>query len=269
MTDLVTNQLNQDILELQESFVKNGIIKLKLFEPSQLEGFRNLILSKLFHEYQTRTNSKITSLAVFESEILPFFETEHKELWNGVYRNIMMSKELFGLVSSLFELPFQELFGIQHATLCNSPNLKINLKNDEAHLVHTHQDFQSHFCSLNGITVWIPLQHMSEELGPIEYIKGSHKEGVLPSKEGLLTDSFEKASFSREDMEFGDCLIFSQLLVHRSSVNKSSRARISCQIRFTDFGDEDWRKRNFMSVERKTRDPLNGKEKRRFLVASI
>lgn len=267
MTNLIFGQMSGDVKTLRESYENSGIIKLKLFDESQILDFRNSIISKLYQEYCLRTKASTCTVDIFEKDILPFFEFEHKELWNGIYRNIMMSKELYGLISNLFELPFGQLFGIKHATLCNSPNLKINLKNDESHLVNTHQDFQSHFCSLNAITIWIPLQSMTKLLGPIEYLSGSHKKGVMPSKSGLLTDVFDDSAFINEEMKLGDCLVFSQLLIHRSGINKSDTARLSCQIRFSDFNDQEWRDRNFMTVERKSRVPLSEDASQKFLVS--
>ena len=100
------------------------------------------------------------------------------------------------------------------------------------------------------------------KMGPIEYISGSHKK-VLPSKSGLLLDNLGHKNFICNEVNLGECLIFSQLLVHRSGINLSKKARISLQIRFNDMSSVEWKKRNFYTVEQKSRElpPPSIKEK--------
>ena len=126
--------------------------------------------------------------------------------------------------------------------MCNTPNLKINFPTSIIHNIETHQDIHSHLGSLNSITFWLPLQTTKFNMGPIEYIPGSHKK-ALPSKSGLLIDNFGHKDFVCDEIKIGECLIFSQLLVHRSRINLSNKARISLQIRFNDMSSVEWKKK--------------------------
>ena len=67
--------------------------------------------------------------------------------------------------------------------------MKLFFPNDDAWIRHAHDDAEYFQGSLNAVTVWIPLQDIDSEIGPLDIFPGSHKNGSLnKSHEGELVD---------------------------------------------------------------------------------
>ena len=174
-------------------------------------------------------------------------------------------EDMQAIIKRSFKISKNSIFGIRQPCLCNTPNLKINFPNDRKHDLEAHQDIHSHLGSLNSITLWIPLQHTKQATGPIEYIPGSHKK-IHEARSGILLESFKESAYKSFELKLGECLVFSQLLIHRSKKNISKMARISLQIRFNDLSSEEWKKRNYYSIEKKYREKPNSNIKKIFLI---
>ena len=242
-------------LEKKKYFKKNGIIKLKLFKSDQLINYRKKILDLFKSEFDL--NKNISELKLGELEAV------NKNLWSGLYKNITLMEEIFLIINKCFKVANNSIFGLKRPVLCNTPNVKINFPFNASHNIDVHQDIHSHLGSLNSITMWIPLQDTKNIMGPIEYIPGSHRL-IRNAKNGILTDKFKNNIFKSMNVSLGECLIFSQLLVHKSVENKSKKARVSMQIRFNDLASSEWKDRNYYSVEKKIREKPNSKMKKTF-----
>jgi ectoine hydroxylase-related dioxygenase (phytanoyl-CoA dioxygenase family) len=149
----------------------------------------------------------------------------------------------------------------QLVSCCTFVNVRIDLPDEERYLTPIHQDFPYIQGSLNGITIWLPLFDTPVALGPPAWIPGSHRWGVLKVKESDFEQagssgakSFELADQPRIDREFkfinkavaaGEALLFSTLLVHRSCINETDRARLNIQIRFDDALARESIQRNY------------------------
>jgi ectoine hydroxylase-related dioxygenase (phytanoyl-CoA dioxygenase family) len=102
--------------------------------------------------------------------------------------------------------------------------------------------------SLNAIVVWVPLAHVSKELGALEIIPGSHLGGLQESRqdewyrhiEGLRDDQYESI-----EMQAGDVLFFSAFLVHRSGDNVTDSIRWSCHFRYNDLDEPTFISRKY------------------------
>jgi len=110
--------------------------------------------------------------------------------------------------------------------------------------VPAHQDYGTTQGSVNSVVVWTPLVNMTDELGPLEVVPGSHKQGLRETKydNGFgLVDVHENEAFKPILCDVGDVILFSTLLVHRSGTNKSdSKIRWSINLRFSDLADQYW-----------------------------
>lgn len=122
--------------------------------------------------------------------------------------------------------------------------------------VPAHQDWPSMKGSINGLTAWIPLVDVSEELGPLQVIPGSHLLGALEcyDYEGVPVLKEEKQGFISLPMEVGDVLVFSPFLIHRSGVNISNDIRLSAHFRFDDADEETFRNRGYPRIRKDIRD---------------
>jgi ectoine hydroxylase-related dioxygenase (phytanoyl-CoA dioxygenase family) len=101
--------------------------------------------------------------------------------------------------------------------------------------VPPHQD-NAYFCQSPGdmLTVWIAMDPATVENGPIYYLKGSHKLGMMPHRaSGVKGNSFGLAAMPPHEksdefcgtLEPGDALIHHCQTVHWSAANKTDRPR--------------------------------------------
>jgi len=229
----------------KNTYKNNGIIKLKLLNPNYLRNYRKKIVNLI------KTSFNLQS--AIDERCLTKLESADKELWSGIYKNMLCMEEIFFIIKNCFSVAKNSTFGLKNPVLCNTPNIKINFPSQESHNLDVHQDIHSHMGSLNSITIWIPLQATKSIMGPIAFLPGSHN-NILPAKNGLLKDRFKDQKFTTLDLNLGECLVFSQLLVHKSKENKSKKARVSLQIRFNDLDAKEWLNRKYYSVEKKIRE---------------
>lgn len=121
------------------------------------------------------------------------------------------------IIGALHEL------GLEQPVISTRPVLYFNAERLAAKQVYwkldAHQDWRSMQGSLDSVVVWLPLIDLDRRLGPLEVIPGSHLGGLLDAEMedgyGHLDASAEESAFQPVDVELGDVLFFSSLLVHR------------------------------------------------------
>jgi ectoine hydroxylase-related dioxygenase (phytanoyl-CoA dioxygenase family) len=121
-------------------------------------------------------------------------------------------------------------------------------KNNNYWKIPAHQDWPSTQGSLNGLTVWIPLINITNELGPLEVVPGSHLLGKLEhiEIEGVPVLSQNNWNFLPIPMDVGDVLVFSNFLIHRSGTNLTeNKIRWSVHFRYDDANESTFIERNF------------------------
>jgi ectoine hydroxylase-related dioxygenase (phytanoyl-CoA dioxygenase family) len=102
-----------------------------------------------------------------------------------------------------------------------------------------HQDYVFIQGTRRVYTVWFPLHDCPRPLGGLGIAAGSHRLGVLPTKNaegtgGLCTDIDEtKLEWHTGDFHLGDVIIFSALTVHKAYHNTTKDTlRLSCDFRY-------------------------------------
>lgn len=146
-------------------------------------------------------------------------------------------------------------------------NIRMDLPGEDRHLFQWHQDISYNLGSANGLTYWIPLSKTDAHHGGIEVIAGSHKRGLWPCdvvnpdrKVGLLSTRDVVITEQPQtppttiETEFGDIVVFSQMLLHRSLSNRSDAIRWTVQIRHTDFQEPYFRRAGFPMGDMMTLD---------------
>lgn len=102
-----------------------------------------------------------------------------------------------------------------------------------------HQD-NAYFCQTppDVLTLWIALDAVTPENGPVEYLRGSHRElwphapsGVKGNSYGLARQP-EPGAFESlvVTLDPGDAVIHHGQTIHRSDVNRSGRSRLALII---------------------------------------
>ena len=116
-----------------------------------------------------------------------------------------------------------------------------------------HQEYTGQLRSLDGIGFWIPLQPVDRSMGAVELCAGSHTKGLFSVRQGDLKSPDKSGAYAqvlaKEDeivsqyqqvapeTRPGDLLLLDFLVVHRSGVNSTGRARWSMQTRYFNFRD--------------------------------
>jgi ectoine hydroxylase-related dioxygenase (phytanoyl-CoA dioxygenase family) len=129
--------------------------------------------------------------------------------------------------------------------------IRIDNPGEEKFRAGWHQDYPAQFRSLDGLVFWSPLVSMTEELGPVEFCVGSHRDGLVPvhtrdpkdpGKTGayalVLTDEFERIGryeIAAPLTNTGDMMLVDFLTIHRGGENRTDRARWSMQMRWFNF----------------------------------
>jgi hypothetical protein len=153
----------------------------------------------------------------------------------------------------LHEQLMQQLRPNSHpAIAAGGYGIRIDNPNEDHFRAQWHQEYPAQLRSLNGLVFWSSLIPVTEDLGPVEFCLGSHKEGALPVSTNS-TDSKRKGAYSlmlhnQEHYlakyphvapltEPGDLVIIDYLVLHASGYNRSERSRWSMQFRYFDFSE--------------------------------
>lgn len=142
--------------------------------------------------------------------------------------------------------------GLELPTICTRPVFFFNnpklAKDPIYHTVPAHQDWASMEGSQDSVVIWIPLCDVPKNLGALEVVPGSHKDGLITDRyeHGFgLVDRYGDEDFVSVETEAGDALIFSSYLVHRSGKNVTDRVRWSCHFRYNNIKHPEYAKRDF------------------------
>lgn len=131
--------------------------------------------------------------------------------------------------------------------------IRIDNPFEEKFRANWHQDYPSQFRSLDGLVFWSPLVEVTEELGPVQFCVGSHKDGLAPvhtkdprnpEKSGayalVLQNEAERLARYKiiaPTTATGDLVMIDFLNLHASGHNRGKRSRWSMQIRYFNFCD--------------------------------
>src|SRR5690606_26476141 len=120
---------------------------------------------------------------------------------------------------------------VRPAMLFNSRHLA---KRDDYWRLGAHQDWRTGQGSLDSVVVWFPLVPCGADLGALQVLPRSHRNGLYESASvdyiGTIPDEKLKDEWQQLEFEVGDVLFFSAFLVHRSGLNATESVRWSVQL---------------------------------------
>jgi Phytanoyl-CoA dioxygenase (PhyH) len=236
-----------------EFFKTNGFLILKKFYEydSQIQPIQEEIRA-IIQLLLKKNPVPYKNLGLFDDGYIELIQKDRRigsYIYDAVkqcssFVNLLSSKENIHLYSALRN---SKLVGIAGG----GSGIRINNPLEEKYRAPWHQEYPAQGRSLDGLVYWSPLVNVTQIVGPVELCIGSHKAGLLPvyyepestkNAYGLRIaneESYIKA-YERADLlvEVGDLAIFDFLTLHRSGLNKSSRALWSMQFRYFNFDDE-------------------------------
>jgi hypothetical protein len=102
-----------------------------------------------------------------------------------------------------------------------------------------HQDSPNFPLDRNALTIWVALDEITPEMGPVQFFSGSHRCGMLgcipPSRLDLMDEYPELARFAVSPpyhLQAGDATVHHGLTVHGASANNSHNPRWSYLIAY-------------------------------------
>lgn len=175
---------------------------------------------------------------------------EHPERRGGFYNLLRYVASLSMLGGCPEMMQVSRMLGLATPVVMKASNIRMDLPHEDQFMFHWHQDITYLLGSLNSLTYWIPLTPVNRLNSTIEVIPGSHRSGIAPFRYLGPEAPQKNRVMSPQDIrlveepagpgvfieaEPGDVVVFSQLLLHRSTPNRSNMARWTVQVRHTDI----------------------------------
>lgn len=237
------------------SYRENGFVLRKNFfraeEIAQIHADAKAVFAVQMRRLGILTAST-PSDAEFEEGMWKFFQADLPTFTNcGKQAQHLVSLHRLALderiISALKEL------GLEFPNISTRPLLYFNAerlaKKEVYWRLDLHQDWRSMQGSLDSVVVWVPLIDIDKALGALEIFPGSHKWGLLEAEMvdgyGHLKSRVDKSALRSIEVERGDALFFSSLLLHQSGTNVTQAVRWSCHFRYNNLGDPTFIARGF------------------------
>jgi phytanoyl-CoA hydroxylase len=240
----------------KEKYKKDGFLILKSFFPKLviqkiLIEAKNIFANQMtIHgiEVPDFDDSEKFAHAMFElfSEDLDAFVNTGKTVQHLISLHALgVDQKLVGLLKEI---------GLSFPNICTRPVMYFNhhslAKKKVYHTVFSHQDWRSMQGSLDSVVTWVPLININKDLGALQILPKSHKNGLVTSS---VEESFGKVELSNKEkqqlisaeVEQGDIVIFSSFLVHQSGDNITNKIRWSCHFRYNNIEDPTFINRKY------------------------
>jgi phytanoyl-CoA hydroxylase len=190
--------------------------------------------------------------AAFERAMVTLFE-EHLDVFVNCGKQVQHLISLHKLSLDDRVLNALSELGLAFPNVSTRPVLYFNspllAKKEVYWRLSPHQDWRSMQGSLDAVVVWVPLIDIGRPLGALEVIPGSHKWGLMAAEMldgyGNMTTPPEQSQFVPIEVQKGDALFFSALLVHQSGTNSTTSIRWSCHFRYNNLRDASFAGRGF------------------------
>lgn len=210
------------------TYEESGVVRIRQFiSPDQIQEIRQELDSYIKHGLPQRANANCT------------FEADGKTV-----RNLWQLEQYLDYFRALAERP--KITRLVSKLVHGEPTLiAVETFNKAASVgsgVPYHQD-NAYFCQSppDVLTMWIAIDPVSVENGPVYYVEGSHKLGMLPTKPsgtagnsiGLVEEpSIPKSKQFCCTLDPGDAAIHHCQTIHHSDPNRTDQPRLGLLLVF-------------------------------------
>ena len=240
-----------------DSFRRDGFVLVRDFYDARMEvepiqrGIHS-ILGLLLRKYEVSETQDDFAPERFDSGYQALLALERR-IGGEVYDAVKQIPAFVRLVASAKnEAAVRQLRETDSAGIAAAGyGIRIDNPGEELYKAPWHQEYPAQFRSIDGIVFWSPLLEVTRDLGPVEVLRGSHREGLIrvhtrdprnPEKTGaygLMLENEDRHVAQYESAapltRPGDVLIMDFLTIHRSGTNRTKRSRWSMQIRYFNF----------------------------------
>ena len=231
-------------------FKKNGYILIEnVFEYSDLNKIVNMIYEN--SKKYLKIKKKITSLSEENyNKILINLRKKNPKKFSAFYDTLQTTtpqikfwtnKKILKIVTTLIGCKYETLSATDFLLRIDSPV-------DERNKLDWHQDsayFRQNKYGHNGLVPWAPLTDLKFNMGPLEFLEKSHKNGCYQKVQKIrhnqnfgslqkkLPDKITKNyKLKKFQMKLGDVLFMNMDTMHRSGSNFSKIFRFSSICRY-------------------------------------
>ncbi len=247
----VVDRVDQDARAVFEQY---GLLCVRGLVPKQHVDDLERTISQLIHA-QFRAASVAAPSGASLDEAFNSLCAQERALGGHVYETSRRCAALFSLLTARPVLSAVETIMESDAIVLPPKHimLRIDRAGEGKFAFPWHQDYPFNLMSRPTLTIWAPLTPVTEEMGRLQLIPGSHRDYHPVRVEvdnrfvkfAELEDSVLDQQAVSLDMEPGDALLFHDLLIHRSGENHSDRARWTANARYGDANDPEFAARGW------------------------
>jgi phytanoyl-CoA hydroxylase len=216
---------------ISEQYATQGYVLLRnAIERDVIDGF----LADFLKLTKSITAQQFTS--AHDPELAKFFDA-NPLLETAVYDKVRDQPwaAAFAQQEALAD-PAREILGTDIGVFRKAP-FRIDMPMWTKELALWHQDHYYVRGNTDIITAWVPFQDVNYVNGCLSIMPGSHLLGPVPHDLQIAKKFLPSSIFGNEirmvEMNKGDVLLFSSLLLHNGNMNYSQSIRYSMQPRFT------------------------------------
>jgi ectoine hydroxylase-related dioxygenase (phytanoyl-CoA dioxygenase family) len=240
----------------KQQYKEQGYLLLRNFFDQQALDLVRAEAKQIFL-IQLKRNNLINSFdlseAEFEKQLYALFKKDFQQIvYCGKQAQHLISLHRLSLNEKILQV-LNELglefpvINVRPTLFFNSPHLG---KRDVDWKKPAHQDWRTTQGSLDSTILWVPLMDIDKSLGALEIVPGTHKLGLMKYEtkseyHSIAEDPECPFEFLSVEVEKGDALFFSTLLVHRSGNNTSGSVRWSCHFRYNNLYEPTFIQRGF------------------------
>ena len=229
--------------DIAPSYREKGYVVLTdLYSHEELVRARDQVFA-LF----ARRFSDLNRDGLGEEALLEHFYDSERERWRECARRMWDLLGVYALAASPSVDAVLRKLGLGEPIISTRPEIRTDMPGDEQYMQPWHQDWRYGQGSTNAVTIWTPLRDVGVENGTIDVMPATHLFGYLETEElsnprrfSIVDPRLDELDHEPAEMRLGEAIVFSQLLVHRSGFNRSGRARVTVQTRFTDAAEPEF-----------------------------
>ncbi|MEZ0608519.1 phytanoyl-CoA dioxygenase family protein [Fibrella sp. WM1] len=189
----------------------------------------------------------------FEAAMFAFFEADFNA-FSSTGKTVQHTIALHKLGVSDEIIDAIKALGLTEPVIAVRPSMQFNSRflskdGNTYWRLGAHQDWRNGQGSLDSVVVWFPMVPAGEEIGALQVIPGSHRDGLMQADAagyaGVIGEEIDDSRYVQTEYEVGDMLFFSALLVHRSGNNVTRNIRWSVQLRYNNLAEPTFIERGY------------------------
>ena len=239
--NFIASSISESPEELRRRFQELGYLYLKRYiDPTHCRSMLNSIVEQLA-PYVVLEGSLGGEQPLPVLKGRPFYETDAE--WDEVYPRIQSLEEFHSFFHSPAVLDLMQLVSGGDVFVYPIKMARVSTPGKVGYETPPHQDAYSHHAGPTMAGIWVALHDVTEPLGRVKVLPGSHKGGVrkvltAEGVGGVQCEIFpQETTWHVSDFEQGDVLIFHSATVHKAEPNTTKQSvRISIDTRFCDHG---------------------------------